>query len=378
VRGTKVTGLIEGELGHFYEGQKFRKQMRDNRRIVAEQLMGVSKVMADFSKEIQKERENHQVQEEQILQAFRDFGVEVEHVDIYCLDRGSVDIEMMIPAACNQHGECEKLVAPMLSDILRETVVVKHEEQSAYPNGYSTVSFGSAKTFSVDTGLATAAKGGGFVSGDSYAMMELSVGKYALAISDGMGNGKRAHMESKETVKLLQKILQSGIDEEIAIKSINSILSLRTTEEMFTTLDLAMIDLRDANAKFLKVGSTPSFVKRGNQVFKIEASNLPMGIIEDFEVDVVGEQLKSGDILVMMSDGIFEGAKHVENHEVWMKRKIKELETEDPQEIADIIMEDVIRTDNGYINDDMTIVVAKIKKNMPKWATIPIVSKQAQ
>ncbi|MGG0185995.1 stage II sporulation protein E [Bacillus rhizoplanae] len=378
VRGTKVAGLIEGELGHFYEGQKLRKQMRDNRRIVAEQLMGVSKVMEDFSKEIQKERENHQVQEEQILQAFRDFGVEVEHVDIYCLDRGSIDIEMMIPAACNQHGECEKLVAPMLSDILRETVVVKHEEQSAYPNGYSTVSFGAAKTFSVDTGLATAAKGGGFVSGDSYAMMELSVGKYALAISDGMGNGKRAHMESKETVKLLQKILQSGIDEEIAIKSINSILSLRTTEEMFTTLDLAMIDLRDANAKFLKIGSTPSFIKRGNQVFKIEASNLPMGIIEDFEVDVVGEQLKSGDILVMMSDGIFEGAKHVENHEVWMKRKIKELETEDPQEIADIIMEDVIRTDNGYINDDMTIVVAKIKKNMPKWATIPIVSKQAQ
>ncbi|MBJ6950066.1 SpoIIE family protein phosphatase, partial [Vibrio cholerae] len=64
-----------------------------------------------------------------------------------------------------------------------------------------------------------------------------------------------------------------------------------------------------------------------------------MGIIEDVEVDVVGEQLKTGDILIMMSDGIFEGAQHVENHELWMKRKIKELQTEDPQEIADIIME---------------------------------------
>ncbi|WP_042761665.1 SpoIIE family protein phosphatase, partial [Streptococcus sobrinus] len=71
-----------------------------------------------------------------------------------------------------------------------------------------------------------------------------------------------------------QKILQSGIDEEIAIKSINSILSLRTTEEMFTTLDLAMVDLRDASAKFLKIGAIPSFVKRGNNVIKIEASNL--------------------------------------------------------------------------------------------------------
>lgn len=378
VRGKKVTDLVAGELDHFYEGQKFRKQMKENRRIVAEQLLGVSKVMEDFAKEIQRERENHQVQEEQILQAFRDFGVEIEHVDIYCLDRGSIDIEMLIPVASNEHGECEKLVAPMLSDILKENIVVKHEEKSSYPNGHSLISFGSAKTYSLDTGLATAAKGGGFVSGDSYAMMDLSVGKYALAISDGMGNGQRAHMESKETVKLLQKILQSGIDEEIAIKSINSILSLRTTEEMFTTLDLAMVDLRDASAKFLKIGSTPSFVKRANNILKIEASNLPMGIIEDVEVDVVGEQLKTGDILIMMSDGIFEGAQHVENHELWMKRKIKELQTEDPQEIADIIMEEVIRSGDGYINDDMTIVVAKVKKNMPKWATIPIVGMQAQ
>ena len=163
---------------------------------------------------------------------FRDFGVEIEHVDIYCLDRGHIDIEMLIPVASNEkHGECEKLVAPMLSDILKENIVVKHEEKiflSERPQFFVVISFGSAKTYSLDTGLATAAKGGGFVSGDSYAMMDLSVGKYALAISDGMGNGQRAHMESKETVKLLQKILQSGIDEEIAIKSINSILSLRT------------------------------------------------------------------------------------------------------------------------------------------------------
>ena len=29
----------------------------------------------------------------------------------------------------------------------------------------------------------------------------------------------------------------------------------------------------------------------------------------------------------MMSDGVFEGPKHVENYDLWMKRKIKELKT---------------------------------------------------
>ena len=46
---------------------------------------------------------------------------------------------------------------------------------------------------------------------------------------------------------------------------------------------------------------------------KVEASNLPMGIIKEFDVDVVSEQLKAGDLLIMMSDGIFEGTKHIEN-----------------------------------------------------------------
>ena len=65
-------------------------------------------------------------------------------------------------------------------------------------------------------------KGGGLVSGDSYNMMELGTGKYAAAISDGMGNGARAHFESNETIKLLEKILQSGIDEKWRLKRLTA------------------------------------------------------------------------------------------------------------------------------------------------------------
>jgi stage II sporulation protein E len=209
-------------------------------------------------------------------------------------------------------------------------------------------------------------------------MIDLGVGKYAVAISDGMGNGVRAHFESNETIKLLQKILQSGIEEKVAIKTINSILSLRTTDEIFSTLDLAIVDLQDGSSKFLKIGSTPSFVKRGDKIFKIQSSNLPMGIIDEFDVDVVGEKLKAGDLLIMMSDGIFEGPKHVENYELWMKRKISEIKTENPQEVADLIMEEVIRTRSGKIEDDMTVVVSSIEHNTPKWASIPVTKNESR
>ena len=41
-------------------------------------------------------------------------------------------------------------------------------------------------------------------------MIELGWGKYAIAISDGMGNGERAHYESKETLQTTAKNLAIG------------------------------------------------------------------------------------------------------------------------------------------------------------------------
>ncbi|CAH0347592.1 stage II sporulation protein E [Bacillus sp. CECT 9360] len=370
IRSPQVIAAISQELMYYQANQNLKKQVKESRKLVADQLRGVSAVMDDFAKEIQRERQNHHLQEEQILETIQDFGLHIGHVEIYCLEQGNIDIEMSIPY-CHGRGEAEKLIAPMLSDIVGETIVVHSEECAAYPSGQCHAVFRSAKKYTVETGVAHAAKGGGLVSGDSFTMMEIGCGKYALAISDGMGNGERAHFESTETLKLLQKFLLSGIEEKIAIKSVNSVLSLRTTDEIFSTLDLAMIDLQDAKAKFLKICSTPSFIKRGDKVIKIESSNLPIGIIQEFDVDVVSEELKAGDLLIMMSDGIFDAPKHVENFDFWIKRKIKELQTDDPQEIADIFLEEVIRS-RGMIDDDMTIVIAKIEHNTPKWASIPV------
>ncbi|MRH44970.1 stage II sporulation protein E [Aquibacillus halophilus] len=376
VKSNKVIDTMKQELSFFEANQKLKKQVTESRRFVADQLLGVSEVMGDFAKEILKERENHEQQEIEIVAGLKHMGIELEKLDIYNLEKGNIDIEMNL-SFYNYHGEGPKLIAPMLSDILKETVIVKEEEISPLPNGYCYFSFGSAKKYVIETGVSHAAKGGGLVSGDSYSTIELGAGKYAMAISDGMGNGKRAHEESTETLSLLQQILQSGIQEQVAIKSINSILSLRTSDEIFSTLDLAMIDLHNAAVRFLKIGSTPSFIKRGNRIHIVEASNLPIGIIQDFDVDVVSDQLKAGDMLIMMSDGIFEGPKNIENVDLWLKRKIKEIETTDPQDMADLILEEVVRTRSGQIEDDMTVLVAKIEKNNPKWAAIPSYHKEA-
>ncbi|MCG4880640.1 hypothetical protein L0P06_11255, partial [Amedibacillus dolichus] len=71
--------------------------------------------------------ENHQRQEEMILESLQDFGLDIDQVEIYSLESGNIDIDITL-SQYSGYGECEKIIAPMLSDILGETIVVQKEE----------------------------------------------------------------------------------------------------------------------------------------------------------------------------------------------------------------------------------------------------------
>src|SRR5690625_1366806 len=376
VKSRHVIEAMEKEIALLKINKQLKKQVKESKKIVADQLKGVSDVMDNFANEIVKERKRHEKQEIEIVRALKRMDIELEKLDIYRLDRGNIDIEMGITLQMYR-GEGPKLIAPILTNILKETIVVLSEDVSPFPNSTTYITFGSAKRYEVTTGIACAAQGGGLVSGDAYTKMEIGKGKYALAISDGMGNGLRAREESMETLRLLKQILQTGISEQVAIQSINSILTLRTTDEIFATLDLAIINLHNAMLRCLKIGSAPSFIKRGKEFIRIHANNLPIGIVEHVELELVSEKLKPGDMLIMMSDGVYDGPRYVKNNERWLERKITQMKTSDPQEIADLLLEEIIRTEHGIIRDDMTVIVAKIDTFTPEWATIPYLRDEA-
>ncbi|GAF10573.1 stage II sporulation serine phosphatase for sigma-F activation [Paenibacillus pini JCM 16418] len=270
------------------------------------------------------------------------------------------------------YDECRKIIAPLLSDILEEHVAVLQESLISAKDGLATVLFGSAKTYDITTGVAGAAKGGDLLSGDSFSTVEMGNGTFAVSLSDGMGNGERARLESSTALNILEQLLQSGMDEKLAIKSVNSILLLRSPDEIFATVDMALIDQYTAETTFMKIGSAPSFIKRGNEVIPVSGSNLPIGIIQDIEIDLITLKLQAGDIVIMMTDGIYDAPGHAVNKELWIKRLIQEIESEDPQQIADCLLEKVIRYQRNEIIDDMTVVVGKVEHFQPQWATLHV------
>ncbi|KIL52528.1 stage II sporulation protein E [Jeotgalibacillus soli] len=370
VKAEQVQEAFEQESAKREVHLHMKKQMLESNQFVSTQLQGLSAVMKDFAYDLQRENEKHEKQEEEMLQALREFGIHVDQIDVHSLEYGQIDVDVMLPFQ-EIHGECEKLIAPMLSSILKETIIVYQKVDIPSPYEGMVVTFRSSKAFKVNIGISHAAHGGGLISGDSHAAVHLHGGKYAVAISDGMGNGEKAQKESEETLQLLRQMLEAGIEEELAIKSVNSILTVKRTGDMYSTVDLAMIDLQTGKARFLKVGSVPSYIKRGKQVKTIEASNLPMGFFRDLDMDILEDQLKAGDLLIMLSDGVLEGTRFIENPERWIKRQISELKTSDPQQVADILMEAAVRTSGGEIEDDMTILTVQFQHQLPKWAAIP-------
>src|SRR5699024_8671573 len=87
-----------------------------------------------------EERQRHEKQELQIIRAMKQLDIHLEKLEIYQLDKGDIDLTMTV-VFYEYHGEGAKLIAPVLTDILREPIVVTEEEISPFQNGVSVLTF---------------------------------------------------------------------------------------------------------------------------------------------------------------------------------------------------------------------------------------------
>ncbi|HYG56969.1 MAG TPA: SpoIIE family protein phosphatase, partial [Symbiobacteriaceae bacterium] len=212
----------------------------------------------------------------------------------------------------------------------------------------------------VVSGVARMPKRGGHISGDSFAGELLDPGRFMLALSDGMGVGRAAAAESRQCVTLLREILRAGFATDVAVKTVNSALLLHSTEESFATVDLALLDLTTGRAEFVKVGAAPSFVKRGSDVTVVKMASVPVGIINQVQVENEFRMLKPGDIVVMITDGVWDVSKDDVDKERWLINHLRRATTDEPEEIAESILARALELLPAP-GDDLTVLVARVE-----------------
>ncbi len=125
---------------------------------------------------------------------------------------------------------------------------------------------------------------------------------YAL-ISDGMGSGREAALTARICTMFLEKMLASGNRRETALRLLNAFVRAKGLE-CSATVDLMELDLISGRASFLKSGAAPSFVRRGENLFKLQSKTVPIGIIRALDAEQLCFDVEAGDVIVMLSDGI--------------------------------------------------------------------------
>ena len=130
---------------------------------------------------------------------------------------------------------------------------------------------------------------------------------YAV-LSDGMGTGRAASMESRMVVGLFRRLVTGGVGFTSAVKLVNSVMVTKSWEESFATLDAVRIDLDECTLTVIKSGATATLIRHHGNVLKITSPTFPIGIYETSEVFVRNCEFEEGDIVIMFSDGISENA----------------------------------------------------------------------
>ena len=173
------------------------------------------------------------------------------------------------------------------------------------------------------------------------------------------GKNAKGNKKSKKVISTLENLLKTGFEKEKAVDMINSVL-LADGEEIFATLDASVIDLENGSTEFIKVSSCPTYIKKGNNVDMIQSVGLPVGVLENIDIDFYGKSLEIGDTVVMVSDGIMDANQDYEPKELWITELLKAVKTDNPQRLADIILQEAIDSNMGIAKDDMTVLVAVV------------------
>ena len=206
-------------------------------------------------------------------------------------------------------------------------------------------------------GAATKSRTASEQNGDSGSLFYPSNGHLSLLLSDGMGSGKLAAKESAGNIKLLSDLLRSGLSPKDALSTLQSALILRSEiTGSFATLDLLSANLFTGEAKIYKLGGAPTYIKREKTVRRICSSSLPAGVTlgEKREPDVTPLALKSGDYIIMTSDGIAEGSDDVKLLEF-----LSDATPSSPKALADELL--AFSLAHYKKNDDMTVAVVFIE-----------------
>lgn len=344
---------LEYYYKEYREIQKEKIRLSEIRAVSLEQLSGVSQMLWEVSEEISNVHKHDNVASNIVRDIFTDLAVKPDSV--YCninkFDRMEIDIYTLTNVEFYEKELTKRISNALKREFCLPTVFIVENKVkiSFYEKENLQADFGAHQIPSTQNKEQN-------ICGDSYEFFRDSKGNMYIILSDGMGCGKRAALDSALTCSIIIKLLKAGLSLDAIIKFVNTSLQSKSTDEVLSTIDIVKIDLYTGLTEFYKAGSASSFVSVEGIVAEVKTTSLPAGILSGVEFDKTNATLDCGDIIVVVSDGILQmSVKEI-------KEIIRKNEKLSAKEISKRLCLSV--KEKYKETDDLTALVLKLKKGV--------------
>ena len=336
--------------------QSWENRMAQSARLIQGQYEAMAGYMEQMREHFSGELEAEERLRQSIVQHLKRQGLDLLQVTVMADEREDriwIHLETSRVLSQQQEEQCIRLMSGLTQrPIVQLDVVRLGENRIRYR-------FSDPNVYSLQIGCVAGSCEE--VSGDCFTAHRLDAQRFVIALGDGMGKGNRAHQTSEKALNLLEQLLLSGAEEQQAMQMLNTVLVLSEPNEIFTTIDMALLNLHTGEMKLVKAGSCTTFLRSRSAVYIYRSHSLPVGILDEPEPEIYSCSIEHGDVLLMISDGVLDQLPDAKQGERWIKRLLLRCCDEDPQSLAEKIGE-MLHPYIPRVEDDQTILAVRIEK----------------
>jgi serine phosphatase RsbU (regulator of sigma subunit) len=203
------------------------------------------------------------------------------------------------------------------------------------------------------------------VGGDYFDFIDSVTDRIAFMVADVSGKGLAAALIMVTFRAYIHATLVNELAMRAVMARVSRLIHQTTYGERFITTFYGLIDPEHKRLLYINAGHNPPLLLRADGTSQLlETSGLPLGIFEDSRYSESVVNFKSGDILIVYTDGVTEACSECPepfgvNRLETVSREASHLSA---KEICEVIAKSVqaFTADIGGPEDDLTIAVIKV------------------
>ena len=168
---------------------------------------------------------------------------------------------------------------------------------------------------------------------------------------------------AKKGINLSPSAYEKIMEENDPLNLTSSIIvKLKGDDELYSTLDAAIINEKDGECFFIKLGAAPTYLIENGKVITITSTTIPVGLVDNTDYIPICKKLNQGDFIIQVSDGVI--PDDIDPNSNYLKNYLSTCDiTKSAKVIAQEIKEVLYLNNGGVLDDDATIIVNKIESN---------------